>query len=49
MRDVMAVLSGIFMLILVYLFLEHGAQTAAIINAIAKNSIEGIKVLQGRG
>lgn len=49
MRKVLAeVLGGIFVLILLYLFFTNGEKSVALINAIATNSISGIKVLQGR-
>ena len=47
-NQIVAVLSGIGVLIAIYLFLSKGTQTVNIINAIAKNSVSGIKVLQGR-
>jgi hypothetical protein len=49
MREVGNVLTGIGILIGLYLFLRHGTATIGIIQAIAKNSVEGIKTLQGRG
>lgn len=48
MQRLVQVLSGIGMLIAFYLFLSKGTQTVNIINAVAKNSISGIKTLQGR-
>jgi hypothetical protein len=48
MNKVFEVVSGIGVLIAIYLFLANGNQTTAIINTIASNSISGIKTLQGR-
>lgn len=42
------VISGIFVLIGIYLFVFNGDKTAKIISAIATNSTAGIKALQGR-
>lgn len=42
------ILTGIGILIGVYLFLAHGNTTVKIIQTIAQNSIAGIKTLQGR-
>ena len=42
-------IAGIGLLIGIYLFLNHANETKTIINAIATNSVSGIKVLQGRG
>jgi hypothetical protein len=41
-------LSGIGILIAIYLFLSRGKDTVAIINTIASNATQGIKTLQGR-
>ena len=49
MRIITEVVGGIFLLILVYLFLSRGRESVAIINAIAANTIAGIRALQGRG
>lgn len=49
MRQVLTILSGIGLLIMLYLFLSRGQETVAIINAIAQNTVSGIRVLQGRG
>jgi hypothetical protein len=43
------VISGIGVLIAVYLFVSRADETATIINTIASNSVAGIKTLQGRG
>lgn len=48
MRTVVEIVTGIFILIGIFLFLSHGAQTVRIIDTIASNSIKGIQVLQGR-
>lgn len=42
------VLSGIGILIGIYLFLSNGNYTVRIIETIANNSVSGIKALQGR-
>lgn len=42
------VLAGIGMLIFVFLLLNNYRATTSIIDTIASNSIQGIKVLQGR-
>lgn len=41
-------IAGIGLLIGIYLFLSKANETRTIINAIATNSVSGIKVLQGR-
>ncbi|MCU5087553.1 hypothetical protein OCA23_30290 [Bacillus cereus] len=48
MGRVFDVVAGIGILIGIYLFLSNGKQTVSVINAIAGNSISGIKTLQGR-
>ncbi|MCZ8507026.1 hypothetical protein O9895_18570 [Clostridioides difficile] len=48
MNQIAKVLSGICMLITIYLFLSKGTQTVNIINSLGKNSVSGIKTLQGR-
>lgn len=48
MNQLVTILSGIGVLIAIYLFLSKGTQTVNIINSIARNSISGIKTLQGR-
>lgn len=48
MRTVVEIVTGIFILIGIFLFLSHGTQTVRIIDTIASNSIKGIQVLQGR-
>ncbi len=42
------VLSGISLLILVFLVVSNADATVKIINGIASNSLKGIQVLQGR-
>lgn len=49
MSKVVTVLTGIGVLIGIYLFLANGKETTSIINSIGSNGISGIKVLQGRG
>ena len=48
MGTVTKVVSGIGVLIAVYLFLDNAGATSSIINTIGRNSINGIAVLQGR-
>lgn len=49
MRTILAdTIAGIGLLIGIFLFLNNGSATTNIINAIAQNSVSGIKVLQGR-
>lgn len=43
------VVAGVFGLILLYLILFHGRAATQIIQAMGRVSIDGIKVLQGRG
>lgn len=45
---VLEVVSGIFVLIGIYLFVANASKTVSIINALFKQSVSGIKVLQGR-
>jgi len=47
--NVYKIISGIGMLILVYLLLANGSNTTNIISSIASNATTGIKTLQGRG
>lgn len=49
MRDLGNILTGIGILIAIFLFLSHGNTTVSIIQTLAQNSIAGIKTLQGRG
>lgn len=48
MKSVLAIVSGIGFLIMLYLFLANGDKTVKIIETLASNSIAGIKTLQGR-
>jgi hypothetical protein len=48
MNKVFDVLSGIGILIAIYLFLVNGKSTTSIISTIASNTTAGIKTLQGR-
>jgi len=48
MGKVVGIISGIGLLIALYLFLSKSKETSLIINSIAGNSIKGIKTLQGR-
>lgn len=41
-------MSGIGMLIFVYLVLSHGDETASIIKTLGTTGVSGIKALQGR-
>lgn len=49
MRELSNVLTGIGILIGIFLFLRYGNTTVGIIQSIASNSVAGIKTLQGRG
>lgn len=48
MTKFVGILSGIGVLIAIFLFLNNGTKTVSIINSLASNSIAGIKTLQGR-
>jgi hypothetical protein len=48
MKQFIKIVSGIGILIAIYLFLSKGTTTASIINSIASNTVAGIKTLQGR-
>lgn len=48
MNKIVEVLSGIGILIAIYLFLSQGSTTVKIIESISGNMINGIQVLQGR-
>lgn len=48
MNNVMNVISGIGVLIAIFLFLNNYKATTSIINTIGSNAINGIQVLQGR-
>lgn len=41
-------LSGIGLLIFIYLLLANGGYTVKIVNSLAENTVSGIKTLQGR-
>lgn len=45
---VLEVVSGIFVLIGIYLFVKNSTQTVAIIQSLFSNSVKGIIALQGR-
>jgi hypothetical protein len=47
-RQIVEVIMGIFLLIGIFLFLNNYQASVGIIQTIASNSIQGIKVLQGR-
>jgi hypothetical protein len=49
MKNIIAILTGIGLLIAIYLFLSNGDKTVKIIDVIASNTTTGIKTLQGRG
>ena len=48
MNNVMSVISGIGILIGMYLVLSNATAATQIISTVASNSINGIQVLQGR-
>lgn len=47
-NQIFGVISGIGVLIAIYLFISNARSTTSIINSIASNAIDGIQVLQGR-
>jgi len=49
MKHITDILSGIGILIAIYLVIANGNQTTKLINSIMSNTVNGIKVLQGRG
>lgn len=49
MDTIVKIFTGIFLLIVIYLFLFRGRETVAIINALFEGVTGGIEVLQGRG
>ena len=49
MHTVTKVLSGIGILIGIYLILSNGHETSKLINSVMSSATNGIKVLQGRG
>lgn len=48
MKDLLTIVSGIGLLIGIYLFVKNGDQTIKIIDSIGKNATAGISTLQGR-
>lgn len=48
MNNIITILSGIGILIAIYLFLTNAGNTVKIIESISGNMIDGIQVLQGR-
>lgn len=48
MNQILAVVTGIFVLIAIFLFLDKGDKTVKIISVLAGNATTGIKTLQGR-
>jgi hypothetical protein len=48
MKTILAIMTGIGMLIGLYLVVYNGDKTVKIIDTLAKNSTAGIKTLQGR-
>ena len=48
MGRVTSIITMAFILVGIYLFLARGNETVNIINSFARNSVAGIKVLQGR-
>ena len=48
MARLVEILTGVGILIGIFLIVSHGAESAKIINAIGMNSVNGIKTLQGR-
>lgn len=49
MRSILTIVTGIGVLIGIYLFVSNYNATVSIVNAIGKNATSGIKTLQGRG
>ena len=48
MKHITDILSGIGVLIGIYLILSHGDETRKLISSVLTNATSGIKVLQGR-
>ncbi len=48
MKNILAILTGVGMLIAIYLFLVNGDKTVKIIEVLASNTTAGVKTLQGR-
>lgn len=49
MKSILTILTGIGILIGIFLFVSNSTASVGIINAIGKNTTSGIKTLQGRG
>lgn len=49
MKHITDILSGIGILIGIYLVLSHGGEAKRLIESVLENTTNGIKVLQGRG
>lgn len=49
MKHITEILSGIGVLIVIYLFLSKGDNTIKLVNSLMTNAVNGVKVLQGRG
>ena len=49
MNTVSKTIATVLALVAVFLFLSRGGETVKIINALGTNSVQGIRVLQGRG
>jgi len=47
MRDIVGIITMIFILIGIYLFIRNSKDSVAIINSIATNATRGIATLQG--
>ncbi|HSW57601.1 MAG TPA: hypothetical protein VLH15_04315 [Dehalococcoidales bacterium] len=48
LETLVKIVTGVFLLIMLYLFLARGPQTVAIITSLFQGATEGIEVLQGR-
>ncbi|CAM2914889.1 hypothetical protein [Erysipelothrix tonsillarum] len=48
MKKILTILTGIGILIGIFLFLNNWSASVSIINAVGKNATAGIKTLQGR-
>lgn len=48
MRDFWNAVTAVFILVGIFLFLSRGKETIGIINSLAQNAVQGVKVLQGR-
>lgn len=48
METFVKIATGIFLLIMIFLFLSRGNQTVRVINSLFEGVTEGIVVLQGR-